>query len=305
MNAAARSRRRWVLLFLSPWIIGFAAFVLYPMGASLYYSFTHYDILSAPRFRGLENYRYMLSGDRVFWTAVRNTAWMIVIAVPVQVVFALSVASLLARPRRGGTLYRTIAFLPSVVPPVAATLVFAYLLDPGVGPVNRVLHTLHLPTPLWFHDPSFAKPGLVLLGLWGVGPSIVIFMAGLRGVPAELYELAAVEGAGRWQRFRHVTVPLISPVLLFSVVIGTIGSFQYFTEALVASRAASPNTSLLGAPQNSTMFFAVWLYKQAFVDFDLGYASALAWVLLLATMLAIFVIIRAARRWIHLTEAIR
>lgn len=284
---------------MAPWLVGFAAFVAYPMGASLYYSFTKYDILSPPRWVGLENYRSMLD-DPSFWLAVRNTAWMVVVGVPVEVLFGIATALLLSRPRRGATAYRTALFLPSMAPAVAATLGFTYLLDPGVGPVNRALSALHLPEPLWFHDPSYAKPGLVLLGLWGIGPTMILFLAGLGSVPAELRDLARTEGASRWQTFRHVTLPALSPVILFVSIVGLIGRMQYFTEAYVAASAVSNGTSpLLGAPQGSTLFYSTWLYRQGFSNFIMGYASALAWVLLAITMLATLALVRLTKPWVH------
>ncbi|MHB8467352.1 MAG: carbohydrate ABC transporter permease [Acidimicrobiales bacterium] len=290
---------------MAPWVLGFVAFVLYPMAASLYYSFTSYDLLTSPHWVGLANYRFMLWHDPLFWQSVRNTLWIIGVGVPIGLVAALGTGLLLARPRRGATVYRTIYYLPSIAPAVAATLAFGYLLDPATGPVNRLLGTLHLPQPLWFQDPRFAKPGLVLLGLWGIGPTIVIFLAGLLTIPAELYEVAAIEGASRWQRFRHVTLPTLSPVILFVVVIGVIDGFQYFAQAFVAARIASPSTVMLGAPQESTMFYSVRLYESAFTNFHMGYASALAWVLLLVTVACTVAIIRVFGRWVHYEAATR
>lgn len=284
---------------MGPWILGFVGLVAYPMAASLYYSFTRYDLLTPPRWAGLANYRFMIAHDPVFWQSVRNTVWIIGVGVPLSVVVALSTALLLVRRRRGSPVYRTIFYLPSIAPAVAATLAFGYLLDPATGPVNHLLGSLHLPQPLWFQDPGFAKPGLVLLSLWGIGPTMVIFLAGLLNVPSELYEIAAIEGAGTWQRFRYVTLPMLSPVVLFVVVIGVINGFQYFTQAYVAARVASPGTAMLGAPQNSTMFYSVWLYQQAFTNFHMGYASAMAWVLLIVTMTCTVVIIKAFRVFVH------
>ena len=284
---------------MSPWLVGFAAFVAYPMGASLYYSFTRYDILSPPEWAGLANYRAMFD-DPSLWLAIKNTAWLVVVGVPIEVLFGLATALLLSRRRRGASFYRTVLFLPSMAPAVAATLAFTYLLDPGVGPVNRLLSGLGLPEPLWFHDPSYAKPGLVLLGLWGIGPTMILMLAGLGAVPEDLRDLARTEGASRWQVLRHVTLPALSPVILFVAVVGVIQRFQYFTEAYVASAAVSNGTSpLLGAPQGSTLFYSTWLYRQGFSNFIMGYASALAWVLLAATMLATLALVRLSRPWVH------
>jgi multiple sugar transport system permease protein len=279
--------------------MGFTTLVVYPMAFSAVDSFRHDDGLSKPHWVGLRNYHYMFKVDPIFWTAVRNTMWLIVIGVPITIIASIATACLLAPRRRGMRAYRTIVYLPSIVPPVAAALAFAFLLDPGTGPVNRFLGALHLPQPLWFHDPRFAKPGLVLLGLWGIGPTMLLLLTGMVRVPSELYELATIEGAGPWQRFRFVTLPAISPVLLFTVVISTIGALQYFTPAYVAARAANTGTASVGTPLNSTMFYGVWLYRKAFTDFDLGYASAMAWVLFLASLGFLAAMLRLSRRWIH------
>jgi multiple sugar transport system permease protein len=298
-----QSRRRalTVLLFMSPWIVGFLLFLLYPMVSSLYFSFTKYDLLSQPRWAGLFNYRFMFTRDPVFWQALKNTLWIIAVGLPTRILFAIFTASLLTRRSRSVGIYRTMFFLPSMAPAVAATLGFVYLLNPATGPVNRLLGSLHLPQPLWFFDPTWSKPGLVLLGLWGVGDAMIIFLAGLLNVPSQLYEAADVEGAGRWQKFSYITLPMISPVIFFSLVIGVIDGFQYFTQAYVAAAAISGpgQINFVGSPQNSTMFYSVYLYNQGFQNFHMGYASAMAWVLFAVTMLCTIVLIRVSRRFVH------
>jgi multiple sugar transport system permease protein len=305
-RAAERRRRRrrsaWrrqllALAFMSPWIIGFSAFYVYPMAASLYFSFTKYDILSEPRWAGLSNYRFMLTSDPLFWVSLRNTLWIIAVLVPLQVIFAIVSATTLTRVKRGVTLYRTIFFLPSMVPLVAATLGFIYLLNPA-GPVNRLLGLLHLPQPLWFVDPRWTKPGLTLIGLWGIGQIMIIFLASLLDVPTQLYEAAEIEGANPWQRFRHVTLPMISPVIFFSAIIGMIQGFQYFTQAYVVSRAGE-RTNPVGYPQDSLLFYLSHLYQQGFEGFHMGYAAALSWVMFLVTLACTVAFIRGSRRWVH------
>ncbi len=297
------TRRRYgtVLLFMSPWIVGFLVFLLYPMLASLYFSFTKYDLLSHPIWTGISNYKFMFTKDPVFWQAVKNTLWIIAVGVPTRIVFAIFTASLLATRRRSIGVYRTVFFLPSIAPAVAATLGFVYLLNPATGPVNRWLGLLHLPKPLWFFDPTWSKPGLVLLGLWGVGDAMIIFLAGLLNVPGQLYEAADIEGARRWQKFRFITLPMISPVIFFSLVIGVIDGFQYFTQAYVAAAAISGpgQINFVGSPQHSTMFYSVYLYNQGFQNFHMGYASAQAWVLFAITMVCTVTLIRMSRRWVH------
>ena len=244
-RAAERRRRRrrsaWrrqlvALAFMSPWIIGFCAFYVYPILASLYFSFTKYDILTNPVWVGLDNYRFMFTSDGRFWTAVGNTLWVVAIIVPLQVAFGIATSTVLIQVKRGLGFYRTVFFLPTMVPLVAAALGFVFLLNPG-GPVNAVLGFLHLPEPLWFRDPAWSKPGLALMSLWMVGQTMIIFLAAMLDVPRHLYEAADLEGAGPLQRFRHVTLPLISPVIFFSVVIGVINGFRYFTETYVVSKA--------------------------------------------------------------------
>lgn len=300
-GTSARKRRRGpqrrkfgvVVLFLSPWIVGFLTFTLYPTLASLYYSFTHYDMVSPPQGVALANYRYMLT-DPYFWQSLRNTLWMVIFATPLMVAFAIGAAMVLIRVKQGTGIYRTIFFIPTIVPAVAATLGFVFLLNPS-GPIDQVLAFFHIPQPLWFEQPLWAKPGLVLLGLWGIGNTMIIFLASLLDVPTELYEAADIEGANAWQRFRNVTLPMISPVIFFALVIGIIDGFQYFTESYIASGGASS----LGDPQGSLLFYSIWLYQQGFQYFHLGYASAMAWVLFLITMAATFVLIRSSRRWVH------
>jgi multiple sugar transport system permease protein len=290
-------RQRIALLFMSPWIIGFSAFYVYPMASSLYFSFTKYDILSQPRWAGFSNYRFMFTSDPLFWVSLRNTLWIIAFLVPLQVIFAIATATVLTRIRRGLTLYRTIFFLPSMVPLVAAALGFIYLLNPA-GPVNRLLHLLHLPEPLWFVDPRYTKPGEALIGLRGIGQTMIIFLAALLDVPKQLYEAAEIEGANLWQRFRHVTLPMISPVIFFSVIIGMIQGFQYFTQAYVISRSGD-QTHPVGYPQDSLLFYLSHLYQQGFEGFHMGYAAALSWVMFIVTMTCTILLIRSSHRWVH------
>jgi len=283
-----------VLLFMSPWILGFFAFTLYPTIASLYYSFTHYSLLDQPKWVGLDNYRFMF-GDPNFSLSLRNTICITIFGTAPSVAFAIGCALVLTRVKRGSGFYRTVFFVPTMVPAVAATLGFVFILNPG-GPINRVLAFLHVPEPLWFQDPHWSKPALLLLGLWGVGNTMIIFLASLLDVPRELYEAADIEGAGPWQRFRNITLPMISPVIFFSVVIGVIYGFQYFTEAYVGS-GGDPNT--LGDPQGSLLFYGIWLYQQGFQYFHLGYAAAMAWILFLIIMASTLVLIRTSNRWVH------
>ena len=293
-------------MLLSPWLVGFTVFFGYPLVMSVYLSFTHYDLLSPPRWIGLANYRYMFGSDPQIWPAIKNTLWIIAIAVPLQVIFAFSMAMMLTRARRGGGFFRTVFYLPALAPPVAATLAFVYLLNPETGPVNTLLGHLGIEGPLWFHSPSWSKPSLVLLGLWGIGNIMIIFLAAVLDVPQQLYESAELDGAGPWQRMRWVTLPTVSPVILFSIVIGVIAGLQYFTQAYVAANVAAgqasqagSNESTLGYPENSTLFYPVLLYQHGFRYFNMGYASAMAMVLLVVAFAITLVILLNSRRWVH------
>jgi multiple sugar transport system permease protein len=294
---SAWRRQLLALAFMSPWIIGFCAFFAYPVVSSLYFSFTKYDILTDPVWVGLDNYRFMFTSDGRFWTAVYNTAWVVAVIVPLQVAFGIATAMVLIRVKQGLGFYRTVFFLPTMVPLVAAALGFVYLLNPG-GPVNAVLGFLHLPEPLWFRDPAWAKPGLALMGLWMVGQTMIIFLAAMLDVPRQLYEAADLEGAGPLQRFRHVTLPMISPVIFFSVLIGVINGFRYFTEAYVVSKAGDWDNPV-GSPQDSLLFYTSHLYNQGFEGFHMGYAAALSWVMFVVIMVCTLLLIRSSRRWVH------
>jgi multiple sugar transport system permease protein len=309
---AAWRRRRLVLGLMSPWIVGFTVFFGYPLIASVYLSFTHYDLLSRPRWVGTANYAFMLHHDPQIWNAVKNTLWLMAFAVPLQVIFAFGVAAMIVRAKAGAGFFRTIFYLPTLAPPVAATLCFTYILNPATGPVNTILGWVGIQGPLWFESPSWAKPSLVLLGLWGIGNAMIIFLAALLDVPRHLYESAQLDGAGALARLRWVTLPAVSPVILFAVVIGVIEALQYFTQAYVASgivgggagNAADP-ANRLGYPEGSTMFYPLLLYQQGFRFFNMGYASAMAIVLLVVAFAVTLIIIRNTRRFVHYQAGMR
>jgi len=296
-----------VLLLMAPWLVGFSVFFGYPLVMSAYLSLNHYDLLSPPRWVGLANYRYLFTVDPQTWTAVKNTLWLIVVLVPLQVLSAFGLALMLARARQGVGIFRTIFYLPALAPPVAATLGFVFILNPATGPVNTILGHLGISGPLWFQDPHWAKPSLMLLGIWGVGNTMIIFLAAVLDVPRTLYESAQLDGAGPLQRLRYVTLPSISPVILFAVVLGVIQGLQYFTQAYVAagvaagqaSQAADVTAVSLGYPLDSTLFYPVLLYQHGFTDFQMGYASAMAMFLLVVSFGVTLVIVLNSRRWVH------
>src|SRR3954467_11940821 len=308
---AAWRRRRLVLLLMSPWLVGFSVFFGYPLVMSAYLSFNHYDLLSSPRWVGLANYRYMFNVDPQIWTAVKNTLWLIAVMVPLQVVFAYGIAMLLARAKSGVGLLRTIFYLPTLAPPVAATLGFVFLLNPATGPVNTILGDVGVANPpLWFNSPSWSKPALVLLALWGIGNTMIIFLAALLDVPKHLYESAELDGAGPLQRFAWVTLPSISPVILFAVVIAVIESLQYFPQAYGAAQIArggqaGDSLSVLGYPEGSTLFYPVLLYQQGFRFFNMGYAAAMASLLLIVSLAVTWLILRRSGRLVHYQGLVR
>jgi multiple sugar transport system permease protein len=303
---AQRRRRLLILGLMSPWLVGFCIFFGYPLVYSVYLSFTHYDLLSSPRWIGTANYDFMLHGDPNVGPAVRNTLWIIAVMVPLQVLLACSIAMLVARARAGVGVFRTVFYLPALTPPVAATLGFLFLLNPSTGPVNTILGWFGITGPLWFDSPSWSKPSLVLLGLWGVGNTMVIFLAAIVDVPRHLLESAELDGAGWWRRLRWVTLPSISPVILFAVLVGVIDGLQYFTQAYVASSIAGAGTAnagdssvTLGYPENSTLMYPLLLYQQGFRYFNMGYAAALSVVLFVAALVVTLLLLRVAKRFVH------
>jgi multiple sugar transport system permease protein len=276
---------------MTPWLLGFLIFFAYPLVATVWYSFTRFDLLSPPTFVGLRNYKYFFFDDPNSWKSLKNTMWFVVFMMPARLVSALLVAQLLTKLKRGGSFYRTLFFLPSLAPPVAATIAFAFLFNPGTGAVNALLGRFGVNGPLWLSDPAYAKPVLLALGVWGMGDVMVIFLAALLDVPTDQYEAADIDGASAVQQFRYITLPNLSPVLLFTAITGVIQTLQYFTQAAVASSLASGvattgggTASSLGYPDGSTLTYPLWLYQMGFKNFYLGYACAMAVILLLISV---------------------
>ncbi len=285
-----RERRSlWLgLAFVSPWLFGFLVFTAYPVVASLYFSLADYNVVSSPRFVGLRNY-VDLWNDPLFGASLYNTLYLAAFGIPLALFLSLVIAMLLNTKIRFQGAFRTIYFLPSVVPAVAVALLWRWFLNPDFGPVNQALEAVGIPGPGWLADPAWSKPALVLASLWGVGGSMVIYLAGLQNVPVELYEAADLDGANRWHRVRYVTLPMLSPVILFNLIMGIITSFQAFTNIYIMTG---------GGPSNSTMVYALYLYQNAFQFFKMGYASAMAWVLLVITAAALALIFRTSG-WVH------
>ena len=275
------------LLFCSPLILGLLAFTVLPIFASFWFSLCNYPILDKPRYVGLANYAELAKDDQ-FWHSVRNTFEYVLGAIPLGMAVGLVLALLLNQQVAGIKVFRTLFFLPTLVPLVANSVLWVRVLNPQEGLINNFLRWMHLPEswmPGWLSDEHWAMPGLILMSLWGAGGGVVLYLAALQDVPKELYEAAELDGARPAQSFRHVTIPLISPVLLFTGVMGLIGGFQEFARAMVMTG---------GGPWDSTLFYCLHLFNSAFTEFRLGYASAMAWVLFAIILTATVVVMRSS-----------
>lgn len=290
----SRSERKSLitgLLFIAPWTIGFLAFRLYPFFVSLYYSFTFFPILQTPKWVGLENYRNLWVDGR-FLTSLYNTTYYAVFAVPLGAIVGILLAMLLNMKVRGLSFFRTIFFLPSITPIVATAIVWLWMLNPRSGIVNFVLSLVGIHGPGWLGSPEWAKPALVLMSLWTLGGAVVIYLAALQSVPRELLEACELDGANAWQRIRNVTLPMISPVILFNVITGLIAAFQLFTEVHVMTGGS-------GKPADSTLMMSIYLWQTAFQFFMMGYASAQAWILFLIIIAFTIVLFRISGRLVY------
>ena len=277
--------------FLSPWLIGFIAFTLVPMGISLYHSFCDYTLLQRQAFRGLENYA-QLAQDPVFWQSHKVSALCAAIALPLGPLLSLGLAMLLNVRTPGQQIYRTIIFLPSLVPAVAASMVWLWLLNPKLGLINAGLRMIGIADPPgWLSDPRWSLSALVLMSLWGVGNTVIIYLAGLQDVPRELYEAAELDGATVARKAWHVTLPSISPVIFFNLVMGIIGTLQQFTLPFIMT----PN----GQPGRATYFFTMYLYDNAFSYLKMGFASSMAWVQLLLILALTGIAFWSSRHWVY------
>ena len=300
----ARSRRSAVrgrgvlaaLPFLSPWAVGVICLVAIPLGLCVYWSFTSYNLLTPPQWTGMANYRALFH-DPVFWLSVRNTLYITLIGGTAGILMGLGTALLLNKPGRAITFYRSAIFIPAVVPVVSMVIAWVWILNPDYGLLNGVLHLLHLPTYGWLDDPATAKLSLLMIILWGsVGQIMIVFLAALKELPQDYYDAAAVDGASTWSQFRHVTLPLLSPVILYNVVIALVFYTQMFEQAFVASPLD------LGAPVNSTLFYSLYLYQNAFTYLSMGKAAAMACLLLVFSLLVVGGFFALNRRYGHAGE---
>ena len=298
-------------LFCLPWLLSILIFTTYPTVASFVFSFFKYNVIQTPRFIGLTNYINMFTRDPRLWKSVYNSAYYSLLSVPLGLTTSLALALLLNAQVRGVGVYRTIYYLPSLVPPVAGTLLFMLIMDPRQGLLNAALSSLGLPKLGWFQSPTWSKPALLIMSMWGIGSGTLIFLASLKEVPRELLEAATIDGAGAWRRFSSVTIPMISPVILFNLVMGILGSFQVFTSAYVAGSgsggglAGGGPSGTAGGPLDSLLMYMVYLYTQAFRYFEMGYASAMAVVLFIVIMIITLVIFKSSGRWVYYEGARR
>ncbi|MHB1483632.1 MAG: carbohydrate ABC transporter permease [Saccharofermentanales bacterium] len=276
------------ILFASPWIIGFLVFTLYPILSSLFYSFTNYNTFNSPRWIGMSNYITIFRNPD-FYKALTNTLFYVVISVPLNLILGVLIGLLLAQKTFGVRLYRTIYYLPNVLSVVAVSFLWKLLFDPN-GPINRIIEAFGFKTPpIWLADSAFVKPAIIIMGAWGVGATVIIFLAAIKGVPGVLYEAAVIDGAGPFTRFRVITLPAISPTIYFNLIMGIIGSFQSFLTAYIM---------VGGGPNKASYFYGQLVYEMAFRDNRMGYASALSWILLLIILAITVVAIKSSGKMV-------
>lgn len=277
-------------LFALPWIIGFFLFTLYPVISSLYYSFTNYNTLQEPAWIGLQNYIIMFTRDPRFWTGLWNTLYYTFLSVPIGIAAGVLIATLLNQQVKGMRFFRTIFYLPSVVSSVAVALLWMWILEPNFGLLNTFLSQLGISGPGWLTDPAWSKNSLVIMSLWSVGGGMLIYLAALQDVPQALYESATIDGAGAFRKFFKITLPMITPTLFYNLITGFIGGLQVFQQAFIMTN---------GGPSYSTYFYAYHLYNKAFSEYQMGYASSMAWVLLVVTLLLSLVIMKTSNKWVY------
>ncbi|MCC6174303.1 MAG: sugar ABC transporter permease [Chloroflexi bacterium] len=288
-RSLARREALYGYAFISPWIVGLLAFTAGPLLAAFYFSFTEYPILSAPTWVGLRNYERIFTEDRSFLTSLANTAIYVIVRVPLHLTIAFVLALALSRSIRGIGVFRTAIYLPSMIPIVALSVIWRILLDPRIGYVNYFASYLGLPEVNWLTSEVWIKPVIIMISLWQVGVPMIIFLAGLGGIPDQLYEAAQLDGAGPWQRLRNVTLPMMTPSILYNVIIDIINSFQVFAFAFILTK---------GGPNDASLFYVLYIYRQAFQFFQMGYASALSAILFFVVLALTILLLRSSRYWV-------
>jgi len=291
-----REEARDGFIFIAPWFLGFILWTAGPMIFSLVMTFTHWSVLSAPKLAGLDNFRRLIHDD-LFYIAMYNTAYYTLIAVPLQQIASLAIAFGLNLKLKAINVFRTVYYMPTIVPQVASVMLWMWIFNPEFGLANYLLGGLGLPEVAWLWDPRWAKPSLIIMALWGFGTGMIIYLAGLQGVPTELYEAAQLDGANAFQRMIRITIPMITPVIFFNTVMGIIGSFQIFTTAYLVSGGT-------GAPANSTLFLVLYLYRKGFRFFEMGYAATIAWALFILVLIMTAIQFKLSRRWVYYEEEI-
>ncbi|WP_245940972.1 carbohydrate ABC transporter permease [Thermasporomyces composti] len=292
-------RRRealWFYIMASPWIAGFLLFMGGPLVASLYLSFTDYDLLTPPEWVGLDNYVRMFTDDPRFWKVLRNTTVYTLLVVPITTVLSVWLAALLHKPLKGMRVFRTIVYVPALVPIVASAMLFSWVLAPDAGLLNRTLALVGIDGPAWLLDETWVIPGLVMMSVWGVGTGVVLLLAGMQGIPPELLEAATIDGANPRQRFFQITLPMLSPVILFNVIMGLIGTFQVFSQVYILTG---------GGPNDASMMLVPYIFEEAFRNFRMGYASALSWLLFLIIMTCTAIVFKTSSRWVFYESEVR
>ncbi len=290
MGRMARREAMWGWILAGPWVIGFLFLTAGAMGYALVMSFTRWDMINEPAWIGLENYRHMVSADRLVWHSIRITTIYTAMNVPLLVITGLAMALLLNKPIRARGVFRTLLYMPSVLPEIAVIMVWLLVYNPTFGLANSLLQIFGVEGPHWLGDPSTALPAIVVMSIWGVGGGMLIYLAGLQGIPTDLYEAATIDGASAARKFIRITVPMLSPVIFFNFIMGLIGSLQAFNQAYVMTE---------GGPVRATYFLMLHLYIQGFRNFDMGYASALAWLLFLYIGLITIAVFAVSRRVVY------
>jgi len=292
-------RRReaiWFYIIVSPWVLGFLIFTVGPILSSIYLSLTSWDLFNAPKYIAFGNYERLLTRDPLFWKAVGNTLYYSLISIPLGMVLSVGIAYLLNQPLRGMTVFRTLFYIPATVPVVASSLLFKWMLAPDAGLINRFLGLFGLKGPAWLLDPAWVKLSLVLMSLWGVGAGVVLLLAGMRGIPNEFYEAAAIDGANTSQQFFRITLPMLSPVIFFNLIMGLIDGLKTFSQIYIMTS---------GGPNNASLMIVPYLFDNAFRFYKMGYASAIAWVLFGLIMIFTVLVFRSSNAWVYYESEVR
>jgi multiple sugar transport system permease protein len=291
----------WFYIIVSPWIIGFLIFTVGPILCSIYLSLTSWDLFNAPKFIGFNNYVKLFTKDPIFWKAMGNTLYFALISIPLSMAASIAIAYLLNKPLRGMTFFRTLFYVPATVPIVASSLLFKWMLAPDTGLINRFLALFGINGPSWLLDPAWVKPALILMSLWSVGAGVVLLLAGMRGIPNEFYEAAAIDGASTSQQFFEITLPMLSPVIFFNLVMGLIDALKTFSQIyIMTNTGGSP-----GGPNNASLMIVPYLFDNAFRFYKMGYASAIAWVLFALIMVFTVLVFRSSSVWVYYESEVR